>query len=106
MAAQGPGPDRIGDKPEERHRPLITTTSTQCHGEGPLDLAQWTGLVGDFGPLGLMIVYLVWRENKAAEAQTQREKDAREVMRERIEADKALAASLGALTAVVQRLDR
>ena len=57
------------------------------------------GLAGQFGPMGLFIAYLIWREQRTAGA-------AMEYNKARLEADKALASSLGALTAVIQRLDR
>lgn len=64
-----------------------------------MDFAQILPLVGDFGPMGLMVGYLVFREGRQMNERLAVEKA-------RIEADKALAQSLGALTAVVQRLDR
>ena len=54
---------------------------------------------GQFGPLGLMIGYLVWREKAGAEKRG-------EIERERAEADKALATSLSALTVTIQHLDQ
>lgn len=54
---------------------------------------------GQFGPLGLMIGYLVWREKAGAEKRG-------EIERERAEADKALATSLAALTVTIQHLDQ
>lgn len=50
-------------------------------------------LLGQFGPLGLMIGYLVWTDGR---------KD--QIARERAEADKALAAALAALTVTIQHL--
>ena len=64
-----------------------------------MDFAQLLPLVGDFGPMGLMVAYLIYRERAQMTERLETE-------RARIEADKALATSLGALTAVVQRLDR
>jgi hypothetical protein len=49
--------------------------------------------------MGLFISYLVWREQKTAAT-------ALAYNQARLEADKALASSLGALTAVIQRMDR
>lgn len=46
---------------------------------------------GQFGPLGLMILYLVWEK-----------KGERELGVKRAEADKALAGSLAALTVMIQ----
>jgi len=56
-------------------------------------------LAGQFGPMGLFVSYLIWREQRTAGA-------AMEYNKARLEADRALASSLGALTAVIQRLDR
>lgn len=53
---------------------------------------------GQFGPLGLMIGYLVWREKVGSEKRGQ-------IERERAEADKALASALAALTVTIQALD-
>ncbi|PTD19889.1 hypothetical protein CV103_11920 [Sphingomonas fennica] len=54
---------------------------------------------GQFGPLGLMIWYLVWRERTGAEKRDQ-------IERERIESDKALASALTALTVTINNMDR
>jgi hypothetical protein len=71
-----------------------------------MDMAQLLPLVGDFGPMGLMVAYLIWRERTQATERIESEKARIAADMARIEADKALAQSLGALTAVVQRLDR
>ena len=56
-------------------------------------------LLGQFGPLGLMIAYLVWKDT--------RKDDARQVIdKERVESDKALAAALSALTVTIQYMDQ
>ncbi|EQB12671.1 hypothetical protein [Sphingobium lactosutens] len=52
---------------------------------------------GQFGPLGLMIAYLVWREKTVADQRTQ-------IDEKRVEADKVLASALTALTVTVQDL--
>jgi hypothetical protein len=54
---------------------------------------------GQFGPLGLMILYLVWREKDIAKVR--RETDAA-----RSAADIELAKSLAALTVTIQHLDQ
>jgi len=54
---------------------------------------------GQFGPLGLMIGYLVWRERIGAEKRG-------ELEAERAESDKALAAALSALTVTIQHLEQ
>lgn len=54
---------------------------------------------GQFGPLGLMIAYLIWRESVGAEKRGALE-------RERAESDKALAAALAALTVTIQHLEQ
>lgn len=74
-------------------------------------------LLGNWGALGLLVGFLVWRDIRAADARDklERENAAERVRveerriqtdRERLEADKALAASLASLTAVVQSLRR
>lgn len=50
---------------------------------------------GQFGPLGLMIGYLVWRESKERAAATQRDLA-------QAEANKELAGALSALTVTIQ----
>lgn len=57
--------------------------------------AEFVDAFGQFGPLGLMIAYLVWREKTIAD-----ERRATDLAR--IEADKALAASLAGLTTTIQ----
>ena len=71
--------------------------------------------LGNWGALGLLIAFLVWRDMREADARTKLEEKYQaerlkleerriQVDRERAEADRSLAASLGALTAVVQSL--
>jgi hypothetical protein len=64
-----------------------------------MSASDMLGLAGQFGPMGLFVAYLVWRELRT---------DAKNLTynQARLECDKALASSLGALTAVIQRLDR
>lgn len=50
---------------------------------------------GQFGPLGLFILYLVWREKALTDYQTGR-----------TAADRELAKSLGELTATIQEFKR
>lgn len=64
-----------------------------------MNAADILGLAGQFGPMGLFVAYLIWREQRTANL-TMTYNNAR------LECDKALASSLGALTAVIQRLDR
>ena len=64
-----------------------------------MSTADILGLAGQFGPMGLFVAYLVWREQRTAKLSF-------DYNHARLEADKALASSLGALTAVIQRLDR
>lgn len=52
-----------------------------------------------FGPLGLMIAYLVWREKVGAEKRG-------EVEKARASADIELAKALTALTVTIQHIDR
>lgn len=51
--------------------------------------------LGQFGPMGLFVLYLVWDR-----------KSAREVELARTETDKALATSLAALTVSIQHMTR
>lgn len=57
----------------------------------------WT-LLGQFGPLGLMIAYLVWSDARKSDVRAQIDK-------ERTESDRALAAALSALTVTIQHLE-
>jgi len=50
-------------------------------------------LAGQFGPMGLLVAYLMWREIRAEK-----------LARERLETDKALAAAMALLTATIQGL--
>lgn len=54
---------------------------------------------GQFGPLGLMIGYLVWREKVGAEKRG-------EIERARAAADVQLATALAALTVTIQHIDQ
>lgn len=51
----------------------------------------------EFGPVGLIVLYLVWDKTHDA-------KERRALDQARTEADKALAASLSALTVTIQHL--
>jgi hypothetical protein len=61
--------------------------------------AELWSLLGNFGPMGVFVAYLVWRESTTTAERIKYDTA-------RLEADRALAASLGALTAVIQRLDK
>lgn len=61
---------------------------------------------GQFGPLGLVIGYLIWRERVGAEKRGEIERERAEADKVRAEADKALAAALAALTVMIQHLDQ
>lgn len=50
-------------------------------------------LAGQFGPMGLLVAYLMWREIRTEK-----------LARERLETDKALAAAMALLTATIQGL--
>lgn len=58
----------------------------------------WTAF-GQFGPLGLMIGYLVWEKARVTD-------ERQKIERERTESDKALAAALSALTVTIQHLEQ
>jgi hypothetical protein len=64
-----------------------------------VSISDFLTLAGQFGPMGLFVAYLVWRELRTAATSLA-------YNQARLECDKALANSLGALTAVIQRLDR
>ena len=61
--------------------------------------ADFVAMFSQFGPLGLFIAYLVWRESTA-------EKGRRELEKERAESDAALASALTALTVTIQHLEQ
>ncbi len=63
-------------------------------------------VAGQFGPLGLIIAYLVWREKAGAEKRGEIERERVEADKTRAEADKALAGALAALTVMIQHLDQ
>jgi len=55
-----------------------------------------------FGPIGLFIGYLIWRELRQEKAAETRVKDDRDLARERIDTDKAMATSLAILAARIE----
>lgn len=61
---------------------------------------------GQFGPLGLMVAYLVWREKAGAEKRGEIERERAEADKVRAEADKSLAGALAALTVMIQHFDQ
>lgn len=61
---------------------------------------------GQFGPLGLMVAYLIWREKSGAEKRGEIERERADADKVRAEADKALAGALAALTVMIQHLDQ
>jgi len=67
---------------------------------------EMMGVFAQFGPLGLMIGYLVWRESVSNAKREALEKERLEVQRERTESDKALATALAALTVTIQHLEQ
>jgi hypothetical protein len=60
---------------------------------------------GQFGPLGLLVGYLVWE--RRTDREQRRELEQAQVAAEaaRAESDKALAGALAALTVTIQHLD-
>lgn len=64
-----------------------------------MSVETFLNLAGQFGPMGLFVAYLIWREQRTATT-------AIAYNEARLQADRALASSLGALTAVIQRLER
>lgn len=71
-----------------------------------MGIEQILGLAGQFGPMGLFVGYLVYREQRGDKWLHQHEEKQLASEMATAEANKSLAASLGALTAVIQRLDR
>ena len=59
-------------------------------------------LAGQFGPMGLMVGYLVWDRHAERKHLTDNEDKNRELSRERIRADLEMARSLALLTAMIQ----
>lgn len=59
---------------------------------------------GQFGPLGLMIGYLVWRETKERAAAIARDADVIKRDLAQADANKELAAALAALTVTIQNM--
>lgn len=59
---------------------------------------EFLQVFAQFGPLGLIIAYLVWDKTGASKERMVAEK-------ERTESDKALAAALSALTVTIQHLE-
>lgn len=55
--------------------------------------ADVLNLAGQFGPMGLLVAYLMWRDLRTDK-----------LARERVETDKALAAAMAILTATIQGL--
>ena len=64
-----------------------------------MQIDQFMIFAGQFGPMGLFVGYLIWREQR-------NDSKIMTYNQSRLECDRALANSLGALTAVIQRLDR
>lgn len=52
-------------------------------------------LASDFGPMGLMVAYLMWRELRTEK-----------LSKDRIETDKALASAMALLTAAITGMKR
>ena len=55
-----------------------------------------------FGPIGLFIGYLMWRELRQEKAAEGRARDDRDLARERIDTDKAVATALAVLAARIE----
>lgn len=64
-----------------------------------MTIDQFIALGQSFGPLGLMIGYLVWREKVGAEKRG-------EIEKARAASDIELAKALTALTVTIQHIDR
>ena len=67
-----------------------------------MDAGALLQLAGQFGPLGLFVGYLIWRELRTEKAAREREAAAAELAEKRIEADKGLATALALLRATIE----
>lgn len=59
-----------------------------------------------FGPMGLMVAYLVWREKAGAEKRGDIERERAESEKARAASDIELARALTALTVTIQHIDQ
>lgn len=59
-----------------------------------------------FGPLGLMIGYLMWRETVANSKREALERERLVVIKERTESDRALTTALTALTVTIGHIEQ
>lgn len=69
-----------------------------------MDFAQIATLMGQFGPTGIFIAYLIYRDNRTSDAAAKREEQDREIERDRIEADKDMARALDKLSFRIEGL--
>ena len=67
---------------------------------------EFLDIFTQFGPLGLMIGYLVWRERVGAEKRGEVERERADAEKARAAADVELARALTALTVTIQHIDR
>lgn len=56
------------------------------------------------GPVGLFALYLIWDRRQTAKERVKVDEEHNQLDRDRIEVDRHVAASLAALTAVIQQL--
>lgn len=61
--------------------------------------SEFLTAIAQFGPLGLFIAYLVWRESTL-------ERNRKEAEQERAKSDSALASALTALTVTISHLEQ
>jgi hypothetical protein len=66
------------------------------------DVATALTLAGQFGPMGLMVGYLVWREPGDRKDRREHAERERDLARERINADLELARAMTLLTVTIQ----
>jgi len=68
--------------------------------------ADLLNILGQFGPLGLVLVYFIRRDDAAEKRRDDTEQQRVISERERAESDKALSSALTALTVTIQHLEQ
>lgn len=71
-----------------------------------MDISNVLTLAGQFGPMGFMVGYLVWRERQEREFRRHEAAADRQLARETNEANLEQARALTLLTAIIQGMNR
>lgn len=111
MAAALPAFARVGKVPVRLTRRVLPPLFRGSAVSG--DIATLLAALGNFGAFGILAAVFIWKDMRADAARAKAEHAAQEARarleeqqlsynRERLEADKALAAALAALTGAVQ----